>query len=205
MYHAMEESSLRDEYIRKATVIAEKLDHKGFLQAIEGLPYYFERTQTIPFLVKYDENKRDSLPVGEEEELELIKELLTAGGVDYERGEDDLAEMARTGLRDRNPERVLKHCENLYTDLVIWGVIWEPLLLPETGMKILFCETMGSLMGYSLDELLARFKSEHCEECNQLTPRPENWRWSRQWQEEHGRPEKMTEFIQNWRRAISRG
>ena len=199
LYHAMEEFSLRDEYTKKATVIAEELDHKGFLKSIEELPHYYKKTHTIPFLVKYDENTQKSLPLNEEGELKLIKQLLTDGGIDYECGEDDLAKLARTGLRDRNPERVLKHCEHLYVDLVIWGPIWEPLLLRETGMKILFCETKGSIMGYSLDELLTNFTSQYCEGCDNLSPRPEKWHLSRQWQEEREQPEILTKIILNWR------
>jgi len=199
LYHSMEKFTLRDSTIDKAKKIAKKLEHIGYLNTLDGLNEFFEKSYTISYLIKYDEVKSQQKDISEEEEVRFIKALLKNGGIDFESGDDDLARLARIGLKDRNPERILKHCENLYIELVIYGPIWNTVALPETGMKILFCDKKGSIMGYSLDELLDRFKNSYCRECKCNSPRSRGWKWSKKWQLEREKPEGMMKAINNFR------
>lgn len=198
LYNSMERFEERDSRIEEAITLAEKLEHKGYMQGIENARKSFETSLTIPYLLAYDDEKEAPVKPTFEQEEELIKTLLKDGGIDVEKGTDRLAEMARIGLKDRNPERVLKHCEHLYTKIVTYGPIWEPVGLPETGLKILYCEKKGSVMNPSLDNLLEAFKSGYCKDCKHHEPRPNDWKWTREWQSEREIPEGMKKTIETF-------
>lgn len=198
LYHSMEEFSLCDSILEEAQGLAEKLEHKGYLQGIENAKELFERLPTIPYLLNFDETKLPQREPTLEQEEELIKTLLKDAGIDI-KGDDKLAEMARIGLKDRNPERILKHCEYLYTEIVTYGPIWDMVALPETGLKILHCSKKGhSIMGHSLDELLEQFKKEYCRDCEHHSPRQDEWKWTRKWHREREKPKGMLKVIENF-------
>lgn len=79
-----------------------------------------------------------------------------------------------------------------------YGPIWDMVALPETGMKILYCEKKGSIMGYSLDELLELFKGSNCKTCKYHSPRSDDWKWTRKWHRERRKPEGMIKTIENF-------
>lgn len=198
LYHSMGKFSLRDSIIEEAKILAKKLEHRGYLQDIEEVKQTFTSAPTIPYLLEFDDSK---IPKGKptfEEEEEFIKILLKDAGIDIEKGTDDLAKLARIGLKDRNPERVLKHCKHLYTEIINYGPIWDSVALPETGIKILYCEKKGSIIGISLDLLLESFKNSNCKDCAHHSPRPGEWKWTREWYRNREKPEMMKKIIENW-------
>ena len=197
LYHSMEKNSLRDAMIKEAFEVAQKLQHKGFLNGVEHAKESFKRFLTIPYLINFEEEKIPKEPTLEQEEA-LIKTLLKDVGIDLE-GDDEFAKMARTGLKDRNPERILKYCKHVFTEIVNYGPIWDMVALPETGLKILYCgKKKCSIMGYSLDEVLEMFKTEHCKDCKYHSPRPHDWKWTRKWHREREKPEVMLKTIENF-------
>jgi len=200
LYHSMELFKKRDSVLKEAKELAEELKHKGYIQDIDSAKDSFEHLKTIPFLLNFDELKGSTIEPTFEQEEELIKSLLKDGGIDVEKGTDEYANMARIGLKDRNPERILKYCEYLYTEVVTYGPVWEPFGLPETGLKILYCEKKGSKMGPSLDELLFHFKQDYCKDCKDRKQRPSEWKWTREWHREREIPEGMKRILDNYRK-----
>lgn len=86
----------------------------------------------------------------------------------------------------------------MFTEIVNYGPIWDPVGLPETGLKILYCEKKGSIMAHSLDQLLEMFKKDNCKGCEHHKPRPEEWKWTREWHRGRDHPEGMKKTIENW-------
>jgi hypothetical protein len=196
LYNSMEKTSERDAMIEEAYALAKKLEHKGFIMGIKHAKEVFKKSPTIPYLINFEEKKTIKEPTFEEEEKH-IKFLLKNAGIDIE-GNDEFAKMARIGLKDRNPERILKHCKHLFTEIVNYGPIWDMVALPETGMKILYCDKKGAIMGYSLDDLLELFKKSNCKNCQYHSPRSNDWKWTRKWHRERRKPEGMIKTIENF-------
>lgn len=197
LYNSMEKTSLRDSMIEEAYELAKKLEHKGYLKGIEDAKELYKRFLTIPYLINFDERKLPIEPTFEQEE-KIIKSLIKDAGIDLE-GDDELAKMARIGLKDRNPERILKYCEHLFTEIVTYGPIWDMVALPETGLKILYCgKKRYSIMGHSLDEVLEMYKEKYCKDCKYYSPRSEGWKWTRKWHRERKKPEVMLKAIENF-------
>jgi len=196
LYNSMEKYSLRDAMIEEAYALAKKLEHKGFIMGIENAQEVFKRSPTIPYLINFEEKKIAKEPTFEEEE-KIIKDLLKDAGIDID-GDDEFSKMARIGLKDRNPERILKYCTHLFTEIVTYGPIWDMVALPETGLKILYCDKKGSIMGHSLDVLLEIFKRSNCKNCKHHSPRSDSWKWTRKWHRERKKPEGMIKTIDNF-------
>jgi hypothetical protein len=53
-------------------------------------------------------------------------------------------------------------------------------------------------MGHSLDELLEMFKKDNCKDCEYHSPRPCEWKWTREWHKNRKKPEGMKKTIKNF-------
>lgn len=198
---SVEDNTSRDKYLGDALELAKNLQHKGFLNAVQTTQEHLKRSQTIPTIIKAQEAELKIDDISDEDEEKVAKKLLEVGGIDLN-GNDELARMAKIGLKDRNPERILKYCEHLYTEVVIYGSIWEMVGLPTTGMKILFCEKKGvSIMGYELDALLGDIKKDCCSSCKDRCPRKTEWKWTHEWHRKRGQPELMKKTMRNFLRS----
>jgi hypothetical protein len=192
---SIEENKSRDEYLEDALKLARQLQHKGFLNAVQTTQEHLQRSQTIPAIIKALDAQGKIEEISDEEEEEVAKKLLEVAGIDLN-SDDELAKMAKVGLKDRNPQRILKYCEHLYTEIVVYGPIWEMVGLPTTGMKVLFCGKKGvSIMGYELDRLLDDMKKDCCSSCKDLCPRPSDWKWTHTWHKARSQPELMKKII----------
>ena len=198
LYGALEEGKLCDKALHEAMNLAKEIDHKGYQQEVEHVREYIKKMRTIPFLLKQGMRKssEDMVSITDEQEEEMIKHLLRIGGF-YE--DDRLAELAEIGLKDRNPERILRYCEYLYTEILIYGPIWDMVALPSTGTKILYCEKKEeAIIGRELDQILDRMKKENCINCKFRSPRPNEWKWTHEWQREREQPQKVKEILENY-------
>ncbi len=195
---SVEDNASRDKYLGCALELAKELNHKGFLNAVQSTQQRLQRSFTIPTMIKSKEGYVKEENITDEEEEKVAKKLLEIGGIDLE-SDDELAKMARIGLKDRNPERILKYCEHLYVEVVSYGPIWEMVGLLTTGMKMLFCEKKGiSIMGFELDGLSEEMKRDCCASCKDLCPRATNWKWTHEWHKARGQPDLMKTSIRNY-------
>jgi hypothetical protein len=197
---SIEDYTSRDKYLESALELAKSLNHKGFLEGVQSTKQHLQRSMSIPTMINSKTAQVTDEDISDEEEERLAKVVLERAGIDI-KSDDELAKMARVGLKDRNPERILKYCEHLYAEVVTYGPIWETVGLPTTGMKILFCEKKGvSIMGYELDGLLEDMKKDCCSTCKDLCPRPADWKWTHVWHRTRGQPELMNKIIRNYHR-----
>lgn len=118
----------------------------------------------------------------EDEEL-MYRQMAMGLGVDVENGDDEVSKVVRIGLKDLNPERVLKNCQHLFVNHGFSGLPAQMLGMPTAGTKWLHCTKFKyHLMSLSLDDLYDSFRARHCESCNDCLPHPADWKWSREWQ-----------------------
>lgn len=200
-YHMTNNVAMRRKVLEECVVLSEKIGHKGYATSCKEKYEHYEKAP--PFIMGPKDIPRsteeDFDKLSDDEVDKMHRFLLKKAGIDVD-GNDEFAELARVGLKDRNPERVLRHCEHLYVEIVTYGPIWDMVGLTTTGQKLLFCEKKGSIVGWRLDEVFERLKTTYCSGCSFHSPRPPEWKWTYRWQREQGTPVKLKEIIQNHRR-----
>lgn len=201
-YHMINDVEMRKKVLTKCSALSRNSGHKGFeasckekIEHYEKAPPFITGPKDVP-----DSTQKDFDKLSDEEVDKMHRFILKKAGIDLD-GNDEFARLARIGLRDRNPERVLKHCEHLYVEIVSYGPIWDMVGLTTTGQKILFCEKNGFIIGWELDAILGRFKKDYCSSCSFHSPRPEKWKWTYRWQRERVAPARMKKIIQNYRQS----
>jgi hypothetical protein len=111
---------------------------------------------------------------------QIYQVMAAALGIDLsDRGSPDAA-LIRIGIRDRNPERVLRLCEHLEVRLGHYtNAIAEAMRLPTAGTKALQCGLHHyTLEGLSLDGLSNEFQKRFCDSCPDKKSRPAGWKWN---------------------------
>jgi hypothetical protein len=199
LYHFRNDLDRRKLALEQFKDIAKRSGHKGLLIQAEMKAETYEKAPRFITGPKDLQQSRNFDDLSDEEIDEMHKRALKAGGIDLN-GKDELSRLARIGLRDRNPGRVLKHCEHLYVDILSYGPVWDMVGLPTTGMKLLYCKLKDCFLdAWTLDELLSEFKEEYCSKCDSHSPRPTDWKWSYRWQRERTQPEKMKTILKKLR------
>jgi hypothetical protein len=199
LYHFRNDLDRRRSALEQFKEIAKKTGNKGLLIQAEMKSETYEKAPRFITGPKDIPKSRDLDNLSDQEIDQMHKKLLEAGGIDPN-GKDELSQLARIGLKDRNPERILKHCEHLYVEVSSYGPIWDMVGLPTTGRKLLYCGLKDcSLEGPTLDELLSEFKEKYCNQCDSHSPRPTDWKWSYRWQRERKQPEKMKMILNKLR------
>jgi hypothetical protein len=110
---------------------------------------------------------------------QIYQVMATALGVDLaDRASPDAA-LIRLGIRDLNPERVLRTCEHLEVRLGRYtNAVAEAMRLPTAGTKVLQCDMHRyGLEGLSLDRLSREFQKQFCDSCPDKKPRSSSWKW----------------------------
>jgi hypothetical protein len=175
--------------------IAEEHGLTTFTRAAEHLREAFDQRKPLP--EQMPEPIKDQ-EITEEQELAIIQKLAEAAGIDLEDGSGEISQIVRIGIRDKNPERVLKFCQHLHVALGAHGLPAEMLGLPTAGSKFLYCELAeNGVCGLQLDDLFSYVKETCCEHCKNSNPQPDDWKWTRQWQQERekNRPAGMQKFM----------
>lgn len=127
-----------------------------------------------------------------EEELEFFRERAVSMGFEVDNPQDDLSRVVAIGLRDFNPERVMRDCRHL---MVLpsrsLGIPARLVGLQFAGHKTIRCMLHGyAASGWSLDELygglggpgpLSGFKGQHCDSCPDREARDQDWCWTSSW------------------------
>lgn len=125
-----------------------------------------------------------------EEMINFFKRRAYALGIDIDNPNDRDGKAITLGLRDFNPERVLKNCEHL---IVVpgtsVGLAAKLVGLVSAGSKNLIClKKQVAMGGWSLDMIYKPFDgapfgfySEFCNGCHHHSPYPSDWQWSLTW------------------------
>lgn len=120
------------------------------------------------------------------DEEAIYRQMAKAMGINLEDENDQIASVINIGLRDRNPERVLKNCRQLRVKLGPSGIPAKMLGLPTAGFKSVHCVKFGFAAGaLSLDAAYDLLVDEHCSKCTEAEPHPPTWKWDANWQQEN--------------------
>jgi hypothetical protein len=201
LYYLRNDIGNRKLVLEKYLESARRTSHKGLIRHAEEMrEFYEEKGPFITGPADIPRSTEDDFEKLTDEEIDRMhRKLLEAGGIDIN-GDDDLSELARLGLRDRNPERILKHCEHLHVEIVNYGPIWKMVGLRTTGTKILYCEERECyLTGGSLDRIIDEFRQKYCSGCDFHWSRPADWKWTYRWQKERKQPQEMKLILQRLR------
>ena len=142
--------------------------------------------------------KKSNEDASPEDELKFFRERAKALGFNYDDPKDEMGQIIKQGLKDYNPERVIKDCENLIVfPSSAQGIPAKMLGLPSAAMKWVHCIKMGHAMGgWDLDNIYKSpieafgFENQYCRSCEHKNPRPSDWHWNSKWQNEEMRKHK---------------
>jgi hypothetical protein len=135
---------------------------------------------------------------------QIVENLAASAGINITDPNDPAVKLIEMGLKDANPERAIKHCTHAFVSM---GRVRAPFIhfladlvrLPSIGPKIIHCDLHDyAVEAQSLDDAAQTFKDKFCNACKDVTPRPDDWRFSDEWQEEENK--KHSEFMDRFDR-----
>lgn len=144
------------------------------------------------------------VPTSEEQ---IYENMATGIGINMGDPNDPVAKLVRRGIRDLNPGRALRGCDKTFISISGKVTIYErhlvsQLHLPTIGPKYIHCLLHNySVENRELDEALKRFETKYCDKCPDHTPRPSEWVWSGEWQEEEN--QKQATFMEKFHKGRS--
>lgn len=149
------------------------------------------RSSVIDAIAKFRDNlSPEKYDLSASEEIEFYRDRAKALGMNVDDPEDEMGRIINQGLKDYNPERVIKDCKHMLVfPSRAQGLPARMVGLPTAAMKWIYCLKKGhALGGWSLDDIYISpiedhgFKSQYCDGCSSKEPREDTWKWSSQWQ-----------------------
>lgn len=196
----------RDEYkgvLKSMEALAAEHHLNHYVKLSEDLLHEFDERSHFPEGPDDFPQSRSIEEIPDEEIDKMHRMLAEMAGIDLEKDDDKIANIIRIGLKDRNPERILKNCSHLEVATGSYGIPGEMLGLPTAGFKFLFCKYGGGVYGLSLDSMYEGvFRKDHCMNCEHHSPMPNDWKWSLAWQQEKER--ERTDEFQRFIDAVNR-
>jgi len=120
--------------------------------------------------------KTDYTPDVQEQMLRFVVREM---GIDIDNPRDDTDRAVQTGIRDLNPERVLRFCEYIRVDQVSTSFLGQMVGVPTVGPKSVSCVKFGyGVETFALDSL----KKSYCESCKFRKMRDPSWKWNFDWE-----------------------
>ena len=160
---------------------------KVWLECLENQSQTFDPSKRI------QEIQEPDVPI--EEEYQIYIQMAQAMGINLDDPNDQIAQIIRIGLRDFNPERVLKNCRHLFVYVGHYGIPAQMLGLNTAGSKYLRCLKKDiAICGLSLDGIWETMSQQNCSKCENREPWPEDWKWTRSWQTKEGEKDIHREF-----------
>jgi uncharacterized protein DUF4365 len=125
-----------------------------------------------------------STPPKDQELEQMARQMARSLGIDLDNPNDETAKLLRVGLKDYNPERVLRECQHLYVRIDSYGIPAQLMGLPTAGRKEVCCTKHGyRTNAFSLDVGYAHFKEKRCAKCPDSLPHPVGWKWNQKYQQ----------------------
>ncbi len=176
------------------------------IKTLNGIPNELRRKERIKCLDQLSQTfdpQKNNFKVEEpdvpiEEEYQIYIQMAQAMGINLDDPNDRIAQIVKIGLQDLNPERVLKNCKHLFVYIGHYGIPAEMLKLHTAGSKYLRCLKKDvAIEGLSLDGIYDLMKHKYCSECKDKDPWPDDWKWTRSWQNKESVKETHKKFRRN--------
>ena len=185
LYHYYKQEDICNEIIEEYIELTKNNNHKNYLERAMNL----KESIKVPFL-----NQKEIKP-SDEDIVKFYEELFERDGINLDNPNDPIANILKIGLKDMNPERVLKNCIHLEIAFGSYGWPAEIYGLLSAGSKILYCKFKGGIEGLDLDATYYDFKNEYCKDCPNLKHHSKDWKWSEE--ESQKRSPEFSEFLKN--------
>jgi hypothetical protein len=137
---------------------------------------------------------------------QIVENMAVSLGINISDPNDPTAKLVRVGIDDADPGRVLSNCEHIFVSLgpnpplAPTGILAHTLGLPSIGPKILHCDLHNYYaLGATLDPTYGKFKRQYCDNCSDLKPRPAEWKFSDEWQDQENL--RHIKFIEDFYRS----
>jgi Domain of unknown function (DUF4365) len=126
-------------------------------------------------------------------------------GLDMNDVSNPIVRAVRLGIKDYSAERAIKHCEHSFVSISGWKIPFsismaaQLLQMPSMCGKIMHCTLHNyNVEGRTLDAVSEQFKTQYCDSCKDVAPRPIGWVYSDDWleQENERREEFMAKFYE---------
>jgi len=149
------------------------------------------RSSAIDTIAKFrDSLSRENSDSSPKEEIAFYRDRAKALGMNVDDPEDRMGRIIKQGLKDYNPERVIKDCKHLLVfPSRAQGIPARMVGLRTAAMKWIYCLKKGHAVGgWSLDDIYISpieqcgFKAQYCDGCSSKEPREDTWKWSSKWQ-----------------------
>lgn len=138
-----------------------------------------------------------------DEARQTYENMIRALGIDLSDPNDRIAQVVRIGLKDLDPSRVLRNCEHIFITLSFQGLPAQWLQMPTAGGKVLHCDLHRyAVEGLDLDFAYQVFKREYCDQCPDCLPRPPEWVYSLDWQDEENK--RHEQFVRDFQQRAGR-
>ena len=193
LFHFQNRDAYKD-VLKSMEALAAEHHLNHYIKLSDDLLHEFNERSPFPEGPDDFSKSRPIEEIPDEEIDEMHRMLAEMAGIDLEKDDDKIANIVRIGLKDRNPERILKNCSHLEVAAGSYGIPGEMLGLPTAGFKFLFCKYGGGVYGLSLDSMYEGvFRKDCCINCEHYSPMPNDWKWALAWQQEKER-ERTDEF-----------
>jgi len=133
----------------------------------------------------FETKKIDFTPESQEEVIRFVVKQM---GFDIEKPTDEAEKAIATGIKDLNPQRILRYCEYITVDQINTSLLGQMTGIPTIGLKRVKCTKFGhSVEGIDLDLSSDLFKKQRCETCPARKPRDPSWKWTFEWERSKAR------------------
>ena len=113
----------------------------------------------------------------------FFSDLRESMGFDIENPKNSTERAIAMGVKDLNPERILRYCEFISVDQVSTSDLGQMVGIPTIGVKKVSCRKFGhSVQGIDLDLTSDLFRQQRCETCPERKSRDLSWKWTFDWE-----------------------
>ncbi|WP_060483933.1 DUF4365 domain-containing protein [Pseudomonas sp. NBRC 111123] len=167
-----------------------KPEAKAFI--IKNLPELSPTLERIEEECKKFLNPTSFLDASIDEQKKFFIDMAKNLGMDPDDPNNELGDVVSLALANYDPSEIMKSCEHLFVDYRPGGIVAQSLQMHSAGgMTLLICMKHKYAMatGGSIKDLYLgihsspahSFENQHCKNCNDCSPRPNDWKWSFKW------------------------
>ena len=178
---SMSDKDKAQAHAKTAVELARKVKNKFVEARATDTLEQLERGHLPPTEIK----KEEFTPEVQEKSLQFIlKEL----GFDIAAPKNKQDVAVAIGVKDLNPERILKYCQYMTVNQVTTSLLGQMIGISTIGTKQVGCvKYRYGMQGFDLDYVSEGFRKEFCDACPSRKPRDASWKWDLEWEKNKAR------------------